>query len=165
MQTESDGRLSSGPLRTSTWTSDREPMDRAVFGSGNSKFFVNPDTASYRTLPPHVAKKPDPTLYLVNSTFYRDRVPDLVVPVPRNQPDPMPIVPVGPPSPPTKRSSSAMSVYPGNGEPAVYIRDISTASDPGSRKAITKGGGIVGKGSRQNNFFFFMAVRRISYCH
>ena len=37
---------------------------RAVFGSGNSKFFVSPDAASYRTLPPPVAKKPDPTLYL-----------------------------------------------------------------------------------------------------
>ena len=68
--------------------------DAAVFGSGNSKFYVSADTASYRNNTPVPVRNPDPSLYLANSTFYRDRVPELIVPVPRNQPDPMPIVPV-----------------------------------------------------------------------
>lgn len=74
----------------------------ALYGSGNSQFYVNSDDASHQTLR-HMAQCPQPgsrtqdkSLYLANSTFYRDHNPGTVVPVSHN--DPMyPIVPVDPP--------------------------------------------------------------------
>jgi len=78
-------------------------QSEALYGSGRSKFYVNADDHSYETLR-HVplCKHPsmrntDRSLYLSNSTFYRDGVAGLIVPIPSNPPDPMPIVPVDPP--------------------------------------------------------------------
>ena len=68
--------------------------DGALYGSGKSTFYVNPDSGSYQTSTESIPRVVDPSIYLANSTFYRDRVPDLVVPVPKNHVDPMPIVPV-----------------------------------------------------------------------
>jgi len=78
-------------------------QSEALYGSGRSKFYVNADDHSYETLRNvPLCKHPsmrnsDRSLYLANSTFYRDGVPGLVVPIPTNSPDPMPIVPVDPP--------------------------------------------------------------------
>ena len=50
----------------------------ALYGSGRSKFYVNPDPASYETLQQLPSQKQptvrntDRTLYLANSTFFRD---------------------------------------------------------------------------------------------
>ena len=82
----------------------------ALYGSGKSKFYVNSDDQAHETLT-HVPvckhltlRNNDRTLYLANSTFYRDRDSSLVVPIPANNPDPMPIVPVDypPPKPPVR---------------------------------------------------------------
>jgi len=76
----------------------------ALYGSGKSKFYVNADEASYETLrnipvAKHATlRNNDRSIYLANSTFYRDNVP-LVVPVSPYDPDPPPIVPVDPPQP------------------------------------------------------------------
>ena len=70
------------------------PGDGALYGSGKSTFYISPDSGSYKTSNETMARVVDPSIYLANSTFYRDKVPDLVVSVPRNHIDPMPIVPV-----------------------------------------------------------------------
>jgi hypothetical protein len=50
----------------------------ALYGSGRSKFYVNPDSASYETLQRMPTQKQltvrntDRTIYLANSTFFRD---------------------------------------------------------------------------------------------
>ena len=78
-------------------------QSEALYGSGRSKFYVNADDHSYETLRNvPLCKHPsmrnsDRSLYLANSTFYRDGVPALIVPISANTPDPMPIVPVDPP--------------------------------------------------------------------
>ena len=86
---------------TDTVVDNHPHHSEALYGSGKSKFYVNADDSAYETvrqLP--VCKHPtmrnnDRSLYLANSTFYRDTVP-LVVPVSVNDPDPPPIVAVEP---------------------------------------------------------------------
>jgi len=86
-------------------------QSEALYGSGRSKFYVNADDHSYETLRNvPLCKHPsmrnsDRSLYLSNSTFYRDGVAGLIVPIPANSPDPMPIVPVDlPPKAPLRNS-------------------------------------------------------------
>lgn len=75
-------------------------QEGALYGSGRSKFYVNTDDNSYenlRNVPMYkhpTMRNSDRSLYLANSTFYRDGVPGLVVPISADEPDPMPIVPV-----------------------------------------------------------------------
>ncbi|XP_023330681.1 OTU domain-containing protein 7B isoform X2 [Eurytemora carolleeae] len=96
---EFDGRSSAKSLQQTglSGATSRVPGlhgDGALYGSGKSTFYVNPDSGSYQTSTESIPRVVDPSIYLANSTFYRDRVPDLVVPVPKNHVDPMPIVPV-----------------------------------------------------------------------
>ena len=96
---EVDGRSSAKSLHQTglSGATSRVPGlhgDGALYGSGKSTFYVNPDSGSYQTSTESIPRVVDPSIYLANSTFYRDRVPDLVVPVPKNHVDPMPIVPV-----------------------------------------------------------------------
>ena len=87
---------------------DCHQRSSALYGSGNSKFYVTSDDQSHQTLRhlpvmSPVSRSGDHSLYLARSTFFRDHNPrdnstsGTVVPVPRNLPDPMPIVPVDPP--------------------------------------------------------------------
>jgi len=86
-------------------------QSEALYGSGRSKFYVNADDNSYETLRNvPLCKHPsmrttDRSLYLANSTFYRDGGQGLIVPISANTPDPMPIVPVDPPPKAPMRNS------------------------------------------------------------
>ena len=62
-----------------------------MYSRGNSKFYVNPDSSMYQTKPfqPSSSRNADPSLYLVNSTFYRDKVPDTVAPASKLPPAPV----------------------------------------------------------------------------
>ena len=89
----------------------------ALYSSGRSQFYVNTDDLrSYETLKniqhcrhPTV-RSADKSLYLANSTFYRDTSPALVVPVSPHSHHPGPVVPVDghgghgghPPKPPVR---------------------------------------------------------------
>ena len=107
-----------------------EDCSPALYGSGRSQFYVNTDDRSYETLKtiPHsrhpTMRSADKSLYLANSTFYRDHSPALVVPVSPHSPHPGPVVPVDghsghsghsghPPKPPVRNlRKKGVSNYP-----------------------------------------------------
>jgi hypothetical protein len=70
--------------------------DAALYGSGRSKFYVNPDPASYESLQQVPSQKQptvrntDRTLYLANSTFFRDNNSSTAGP-PSSSSSPMPV--------------------------------------------------------------------------
>ena len=99
-----------------------EDSSPALYGSGRSQFYVNTDERSHETLrnlqtSRHPAgRSADKSLYLANSTFYRDTSPALVVPVSPHSHHPGPVVPVDggqPPKPPVRNfRKKGVSNYP-----------------------------------------------------
>ena len=90
-----------------------EDCSPALYGTGRSQFYTTVNTddlRSYEHCRHPTLRSADKSLYLANSTFYRDTSPALVVPVSPHSPHPGPVVPVDghgghgghPPKPPVR---------------------------------------------------------------
>jgi len=163
----------------------------ALYGSGKSKFYVNTDDRAYegvRCLPSYkhaTIKNPaDKSIYLANSTFYRDKS-ELVVPVSSEPPDPKPVISVDlPPQAPARacrkkamadlqvelRNHLRESVDSGNTEIALpekskcEQRILVPSSQASSNMKVELPGMFVARACQTNGCSFFGSSQTDSFC-